>query len=538
MPEHPIRPMPKSSLASIAAAKAAKAAATLSSSPATPPQGPLRRVPTSSPPPDPPTTAGARATINDWGSRKSWDPHGHPHAVVTSSSVGGKKSKKSGTGGRSGQGGTMPTTTTSSSKEALDSSPSSTTTLPVLGAEDDQGRLTQSPPGPLPQATGSRAFLNDQQELDYLRSLGGLAEGGGDGEDQGLDADFLASTSPFKTAERAEELHQKYIEAWTAWKHAEREVTKERRVTEQARKEREAARVEAIRSTREVQKITGLCRALQKENKKLDLQLTKLQIQEQEKEEQLAERFEETLAEIDERLRKHEQEKKEVIRQAEEKASAATAASSSSSSSEAAALRARIKVIEEEKIMLMEQLQGFQQQYAVREKLFMAQCRSREVDVDLTKARLAREREKADLHVVTSNMLRSKIASLQQTEAELRSQLTLYVEKFKQVEETLNRSNELFANFRREMEQMSQKTKKLEKDNQAVKAKSEASRGRIAEMADMLHKKDLVIGERDQQLKNAEKRRALLEGLSRTLQRERDAARQELNASKAEISLD
>jgi hypothetical protein len=51
-------------------------------------------------------------------------------------------------------------------------------------------------------------------------------------------------------------------------------------------------------------------------------------------------------------------------------------------------------------------------------------------------------------------MLRSKIVTMQQTETELRGQLTLYVEKFRQVEETLNRSNELFANFRKEMEQV------------------------------------------------------------------------------------
>jgi len=50
--------------------------------------------------------------------------------------------------------------------------------------------------------------------------------------------------------------------------------------------------------------------------------------------------------------------------------------------------------------------------------------------------------------------LKEQIETFTKTETELRKQLNVYVDKFKQVEETLNKSNELFLTFRKEMEQV------------------------------------------------------------------------------------
>jgi hypothetical protein len=50
--------------------------------------------------------------------------------------------------------------------------------------------------------------------------------------------------------------------------------------------------------------------------------------------------------------------------------------------------------------------------------------------------------------------LKEQVETFTKTEAELRKQLNVYVDKFKQVEETLNKSNELFLSFRKEMEQV------------------------------------------------------------------------------------
>ena len=76
------------------------------------------------------------------------------------------------------------------------------------------------------------------------------------------------------------------------------------------------------------------------------------------------------------------------------------------------------------------------------------------------------------------------MSTFSQTETELRSQLNIYVEKFKQVEDTLNNSNDLFLTFRKEMEDMSKKTKRLEKENVTLTRKHDVTNRNILEMAE------------------------------------------------------
>lgn len=54
----------------------------------------------------------------------------------------------------------------------------------------------------------------------------------------------------------------------------------------------------------------------------------------------------------------------------------------------------------------------------------------------------------------------------------------------KQVEDTLNNSNDLFLTFRKEMEEMSKKTKRLEKENMQLTRKQEATNKNIFQMAE------------------------------------------------------
>jgi recombination DNA repair RAD52 pathway protein len=53
-----------------------------------------------------------------------------------------------------------------------------------------------------------------------------------------------------------------------------------------------------------------------------------------------------------------------------------------------------------------------------------------------------------------------------------------------QVEETLNNSNDLFLTFRKEMEEMSKKTKRLEKENQNLQRHKEITNRNIGEMVE------------------------------------------------------
>lgn len=116
-------------------------------------------------------------------------------------------------------------------------------------------------------------------------------------------------------------------------------------------------------------------------------------------------------------------------------------------------------------------------------------------------AKLEQQRKAQEMESSKSSQLSRQVCTFSQTETELRSQLNIYVEKFKQVsvpftsprtsintstkvEDTLNSSNDLFLTFRKEMEEMSKKTKRLEKENQTLTRKHEATNQNILKMAE------------------------------------------------------
>jgi DNA repair exonuclease SbcCD ATPase subunit len=62
------------------------------------------------------------------------------------------------------------------------------------------------------------------------------------------------------------------------------------------------------------------------------------------------------------------------------------------------------------------------------------------------------------------------------------------------VEDTLNNSNDLFLTFRKEMEEMSKKTKRLEKENLALTRKHDLTNRNILEMAEERTKNNQELG--------------------------------------------
>lgn len=57
----------------------------------------------------------------------------------------------------------------------------------------------------------------------------------------------------------------------------------------------------------------------------------------------------------------------------------------------------------------------------------------KDCEVQLNVARLEEQRKRADQEAVKSRTLNTQVSTFSQTETELRSQLNIYVEKFKQV---------------------------------------------------------------------------------------------------------
>ena len=81
----------------------------------------------------------------------------------------------------------------------------------------------------------------------------------------------------------------------------------------------------------------------------------------------------------------------------------------------------------------------------------------------------------------------------------------------KQVEDTLNNSNDLFLTFRKEMEEMAKKTKRLEKENIQLTKKHDLTNRNILEMAEERTKSN-------KEMENLRKRNDVLEKLARGIQ--------------------
>jgi chromosome segregation ATPase len=87
-----------------------------------------------------------------------------------------------------------------------------------------------------------------------------------------------------------------------------------------------------------------------------------------------------------------------------------------------------------------------------------------------------------------------------------------------QVEETLNNSNDLFLTFRKEMEEMSKKTKRLEKENQTLQRHKEVTNRNIGEMVEERQKWQEDLARKTKEIEDQRKKIVRLETLCRGMQ--------------------
>ncbi|XP_010010206.1 PREDICTED: beta-taxilin-like, partial [Nestor notabilis] len=104
---------------------------------------------------------------------------------------------------------------------------------------------------------------------------------------------------------------------------------------------------------------------------------------------------------------------------------------------------------------------------------------------------------------------------LKEQETVLQAQITLYSERFEEFQKTLTKSNEVFATFKQEMEKMTKKMKKLEKDTATWKSRFENCNRALL---DMIEEKAMRTKEYECFVLKIQR----LENLCRALQEERN----------------
>lgn len=80
-----------------------------------------------------------------------------------------------------------------------------------------------------------------------------------------------------------------------------------------------------------------------------------------------------------------------------------------------------------------QKFKSFLEQYETRDNHFHSLMRTKECEVQYNLARFEQQKKDAEKQSANSRALNAQVSTFSQTESELRSQLNIYVEKFKQV---------------------------------------------------------------------------------------------------------
>ncbi|KAL4910963.1 hypothetical protein BDW74DRAFT_172418 [Aspergillus multicolor] len=274
---------------------------------------------------------------------------------------------------------------------------------------------------------------------------------------------------------RLETVHKKYTELLADMKKLDRDYAKSKKRADQLQKDQDKGKSELNKTVTMKDKLEKLCRELTKENKKVKVGFTTTAtafstwanvrfLGNQDENKKLEENEKKARAIVNERLDSLLYDIQDVM------AAKGNPRSEKVDIDLDEALRAKIKTIGEK--------------FEMRELHYKSLLRSKDAEIQCLTAKYEEQRRAAENEAARCRALSSQVSTFSHTESELRSQLNIYVEKFKQVEDTLNNSNELFLTFRKEMEEMSKKTKRLEKENLTLTRKHDQTNRNILEMAE------------------------------------------------------
>ncbi|XP_007955508.2 gamma-taxilin-like [Orycteropus afer afer] len=255
-------------------------------------------------------------------------------------------------------------------------------------------------------------------------------------------------------------------------------------------------------------KLESLCRELQRHNKALKEENMQQAAVEEEGHKEATAHFQSTLNEIQAQLEQHD------IHNAR---------------------------LQRENTDLGEKLKKLIEQYALREEHIDKMFKHKDLQQQLVDSKLQQttqlKKEADEKHLREREFLlreatesRQRYEQMKHQEAQLKQQLSYYMDKFEEFQTTMAKSNELFTTFRQEMEKMTKKIKKLEKETILWRSKWENNNKILLQMAE-----EKAI--RDKGYKALQIKVERLEKLCSALQVERDELSEKVEVLKEQVSV-
>uniref|UniRef100_A0A8C3DI35 Taxilin beta n=1 Tax=Corvus moneduloides TaxID=1196302 RepID=A0A8C3DI35_CORMO len=253
--------------------------------------------------------------------------------------------------------------------------------------------------------------------------------------------------------EKLDLLFKKYAELLEEHRAEQKKLKYLQKRQAQISKEKDQLQSEHSRAILARSKLESLCRELQRHNKNLKEETIQRAREEDEKRKEITNHFQGTLSEIQAQIEQQSERNMKLC---------------------------------QENTELAEKLKSIIDQYELREEL---------------------------LNQAAEWKLQAKM--LKEQETVLQAQITLYSERFEEFQKTLTKSNEVFATFKQEMEKMTKKMKKLEKDTATWKSRFENCNRALL---DMIEEKAMRSKEYECFVLKIQR----LENLCRALQEERN----------------
>ncbi|XP_056412920.1 alpha-taxilin [Hyla sarda] len=240
-------------------------------------------------------------------------------------------------------------------------------------------------------------------------------------------------------------------------------------------------------------KLESLCRELQRHNRTLKEEGVQRAREEEEKRKEVTSHFQLTLNDIQTQMEQHNE---------------------------------RNTKLRQENVELADRLKKLIEQYELREEHIDKVFKHKDLQQQLVDAKLQQaqemlkeveERHQREKDFLLKEAVESQrmCELMKQQETHLKQQLALYTEKFEEFQNTLSKSNEVFTTFKQEMEKMTKKIKKLEKETTMYRSRWESSNKALLVMAE-----EKTVCDKEQEALQAKIQK--LEKLCRALQTERN----------------
>ncbi|XP_071752384.2 taxilin beta b [Centroberyx gerrardi] len=276
----------------------------------------------------------------------------------------------------------------------------------------------------------------------------------------------------------------------------------------QVMKEKDQLQSEHSRAVLARSKLEGLCRELQRHNKTLKEETLQRCREDDLKRKEITTHFQGTLSEIQAQIEEHSNRNTKLC---------------------------------QENSALAEKLKGLISQYDQREANLEKVFKHRDLKEKLLETKLAQanlflkeaeDKRKLEKEHLLKQTAESKlqVKVMKEQEIDMKAQLVVYSEKFDEFQGTVSKSNGVYASFKQDMDKMSKKMKKLEKECMSWKSRFDGCNRALVDMV-----ADKTLKEKEFELFTIKNQK--LEKLCRALQEERKSLFQKVQEAGGHVDV-